>query len=74
MPTDKRSTTYRLSEEARRGLKRLAAHHGISETAVMEMIVRRAVRQDLPPEQPEPESVPAPPPKPQRKPRKGSQP
>jgi hypothetical protein len=45
MPTEKRSTTYRLSEEARRLLEELAAFHGISQTAVLEMSIRQAARQ-----------------------------
>jgi hypothetical protein len=47
MPTDKRSTTYRLSEEARTLLERLADHHGINQTAVLEMAIREKARRDL---------------------------
>lgn len=50
MPTDKRSTTYRLSDEARSYLERLAEHHGINQTAVLEMAIRQMARKDLPTE------------------------
>lgn len=48
MATEKRSTTFRLSEEARTLIERLAAHHGISFTDIMEMAVRQMARRDLP--------------------------
>jgi predicted transcriptional regulator len=47
MPTEKRSTTFRLSEEARGLLERLAGHHGIAQTAVLEMAIRELARRDL---------------------------
>jgi hypothetical protein len=47
MPTDKRSTTFRLSEGARQLLEQLSDHHGISQTAIMEMAIRDLARRDL---------------------------
>jgi hypothetical protein len=41
-------TTFRLSEAARTLLARLAEHHGIAQTAVVEMAVRQMARRDLP--------------------------
>jgi predicted transcriptional regulator len=49
MPTDKRSTTFRLSEEARQLLERLAEVNGVAQTAVLEMAIRQMARRDLPP-------------------------
>jgi predicted transcriptional regulator len=48
MPTEKRSTTFRLSEEARDLLEQLAQRHGITQTAVLEMAIRDLARRDLP--------------------------
>ncbi len=48
MPTDKRPTSFRLSDEARELLTRLEAHYGLTKTAVVEMAVRELARQDLP--------------------------
>jgi hypothetical protein len=48
MPTEKRSTTFRLSEDARAFLEQLAVLHGISQTAVLEMAIRQMARHDLP--------------------------
>jgi hypothetical protein len=48
MPTDKRATTFRLSEVARQMLELLGRHHGLSATAVLEMAIRELARRDLP--------------------------
>jgi predicted transcriptional regulator len=48
MATDKRSTTYRLSEEARGLLERLAERNGISQTAVLELAIRHYARHEAP--------------------------
>jgi predicted transcriptional regulator len=50
MPTNttKRSTTYRLSEDARSLLEELARMHGVTQTAVLEMAIRDLGRRDLP--------------------------
>jgi hypothetical protein len=40
----KRSTHFRLTENARVLLERLAAADGISQTAVMELLIREAAR------------------------------
>jgi hypothetical protein len=53
MPSGKRTTTYRLSEEARTLLGRLAEHHGVTQTAVLEMAIRQLARRDLPDSAPE---------------------
>jgi hypothetical protein len=47
MATDKRPTSIRLSEEARGALEALAAYHGVSQAAVMEMALREKARRDL---------------------------
>lgn len=62
MTTEKRSTTYRLSEEARALLERLAMLNGISQTAVLELAIRQMARRDL-----QPDAVPAPEPSPVKK-------
>jgi predicted transcriptional regulator len=48
MPTEKRSTTFRLSEEARQLLEQLAQVNGVAQTAVLEMAIRQMARRDLP--------------------------
>jgi predicted DNA-binding protein len=40
MPTNKRSTSFRLSEDARQKLETISVHLGISQTDVVEMIIR----------------------------------
>lgn len=47
MPTDKQPTSFRLSDEARELIARLAATHGVTATAVLEMAVRHLARRDL---------------------------
>jgi hypothetical protein len=47
MATAKKSTTYRLSDKARQLLTQLAEFHGVSHTAVLEMVIRQAARQTL---------------------------
>jgi hypothetical protein len=58
MPTEKRSTTYRLSEEARGLLEKLAYWLGINQTATLELCIREKARRDLPAA--EPAAAPAP--------------
>ena len=60
----KRPTSYRLSEEARALLARLAESLAISQTAVLELAVRRMAREELPPAEVAPEA-----PKPRGRPR-----
>jgi hypothetical protein len=47
MATEKRPTTYRLSEEARALLEEMAARNGISQTAVLELAIRQMARREL---------------------------
>jgi hypothetical protein len=47
MPTQKRFTTFRMDQEARSLLEQLAAHHGVTRTALVEMVIREAARRDL---------------------------
>ena len=47
MSTKKRATSLRLSEDVRALMTRLAERHGVSETDVLEMAVRRMARVDL---------------------------
>ncbi len=50
----KRSTSFRLSDEARTLIVRLAELHGVSHAGVLEMAVRLLARRDLPPASEEP--------------------
>jgi predicted transcriptional regulator len=58
MATEKRSTTFRLSEEARALLEQIAARNGISQTAVMELAIRQYARQAAIEATPHPDSAP----------------
>lgn len=42
----KRAASYRLSDEALAKIAKLAAHHGISQAAVIEMAIRAQARKD----------------------------
>lgn len=46
MPTTKKSTTIRLSEDARGLLARIAAKLGVSQAAVMEMALRLLAKRE----------------------------
>lgn len=47
MATDRKAATYRLTEQARSLIVRLADQHGISQTAVVELAVRLLAKRDL---------------------------
>jgi hypothetical protein len=47
MPTDKGPTSFRLSDVAREMIGELAAALGLSQTAVVEMAVRKLHREEL---------------------------
>jgi hypothetical protein len=49
MPTDKTPTSYRLDDEVKEMIARLAKLHGVSATAVVGMAVRALARRDLGP-------------------------
>lgn len=51
MSTDKKGSSYRLSEEAKELIKALAAHHGITQSAAIELAIRGECRREglLPP-------------------------
>lgn len=46
MPTEKRSTSFRLSEEARRLLDRIAAKLGVSQAAALELAIRLLAKRE----------------------------
>ena len=45
MVSDKQSTSFRLSAEARKLLEKMAAEDGVSQTAVLELLIRQAARE-----------------------------
>lgn len=45
-PAPKKTTSYRLSDEARAIIVKLQAHYGVSGAAVIEMAVRAQARKD----------------------------
>ena len=47
MPTDKPATSFRLSEEGKAILAELSRVLGVSQTAVIEMAIRRLARSEL---------------------------
>lgn len=46
MATDKKATSYRLSDEARRLLAALAASLGVTQTAALELAVRQLAKRE----------------------------
>lgn len=52
MATKKGPTSFRFSEEGTSLLARLAEHHGINQTALIEMLLRKEARSELPSERP----------------------
>jgi hypothetical protein len=47
MPTQKQVTSFRMNQKARSLLEQLAAHHGVTRAALVEMVIREAARRDL---------------------------
>lgn len=50
MPKKKGPTSFRFSEEGVSLLAKLAEHHGINQTALIEMLLRKEARAELPAE------------------------
>jgi predicted transcriptional regulator len=46
MATDKKSTTYRLTDDARRMLVAMAERLGISQSAVLELAIREKAKRE----------------------------